>query len=448
MELTEITAISPLDGRYGQQTELYRTLFSEYNLIKQRIIIEIEWLKQLSYIPEVGLATLEKSTEKFLDTIIEKFDTKECAAIKDIEMTIKHDVKAVEYYLRQKLSSNPETKKLVNYVHFACTSEDINNIAYGLILKESREILAKRLQAIQHELKSLSSENTNSAMLSRTHGQYASPTTFGKEIAVFNVRLHRQIQYFNNVEILAKFNGAVGNFHAHAIAYPNVNWPAISKQFIERFNLGCNLYTTQIEPRDYMAEYFQVLVRCNNILLDFCRDIWGYISLGYLKLKNDSTEVGSSTMPHKINPIDFENAEGNLGFANSNLNFLANKLTISRWQRDLSDSTCLRNIGSTLTYCILAYENIIRGISKISVDQDIINHDLHDKWQVLAEAVQTIMRKYNIDNPYEKIKELTRGKTVSKDILHKFINELDLPENEKNRLLSLKPEDYTGITAI
>jgi len=449
LELSPLTAVSPVDGRYAGKTAELRTLFSEYGLMRYRVVVEIEWLKALSRckaITEVPM--LSKSAQQKLDDIVDTFSLRDAARIKKIEDTINHDVKAVEYFLKEKIRGNRELEAVSEFFHFACTSEDINNLAHALMLKEARATVVRpALGGIIHGLTGFARQHAKTPMLARTHGQVATPTTLGKEMAVFAHRLQRQLQQFEQIEILGKCNGAVGNYNAHLAAYPDVDWPALSRQFVERLGLTWNSRTTQIEPHDCMAEYFQALVRINTILIDFCRDVWGYISLGYFRQKTVKGEVGSSTMPHKVNPIDFENAEGNLGIANSLLSHLAEKLPISRWQRDLTDSTSIRNMGVAIAHSLLAWKSCLKGMNKLEADRTMIHLDLDYAWEVLAEPIQTVMRRYGIKQPYEKLKALTRGKDIDQHLLHTFIRKLDIPEKEKKRLLALTPATYTGNAA-
>ena len=449
MDLTSLTAISPIDGRYAGKTAELRPIFSEYGMMRYRVLVEIQWLKMLAQstkIPEVP--ALSKDAKKTLDAIVEKFSERDALRIKVIEETINHDVKAVEYFLKEKIKRNKELAAVSEFFHFACTSEDINNLCHALMLRESRtSILLPNLDKIIQALTRLAHNHANIAMLSRTHGQTATPTTLGKEMAVFAHRLRRQLLQLIQVEILGKCNGAVGNYNAHLAAYPGVDWPKISKLFVQNLGLTWNPYTTQIESHDYMAEYFHVLTRINTILIDFSRDIWGYISLGYFRQKTIKGEVGSSTMPHKVNPIDFENAEGNLGIANALLTHLAEKLPISRWQRDLTDSTSIRNMGAAIAHSLLAYKSCLKGIDKLEADKAMIHQDLDYAWEVLAEPIQTVMRRYRIKQPYEKLKALTRGQTIDQHMLHSFIKQLAIPAREKKRLLALTPASYIGNAA-
>ena len=448
MKFTDpLTAISPIDGRYANKTKNLQNIASEYGLIKYRIIIEIHWLKQLAAnpdIPEVPALSLVAS--KFLDAIVANFSVDEAQRVKDIEATTNHDVKAVEYYLKEKVSAHKELLDLSEFIHFACTSEDINNLAYGLMLRDMRnEVLLPSIEKIIEDLKHSVQQYANMPMLSRTHGQPASPTTMGKEFANVHARVLNQLNTFKSVKLLGKINGAVGNYNAHLAAYPNVDWEALSSNFIEALELNCNHYTTQIEPHDYIAEYSDALSRINTILIDFCRDVWAYIAIEYFKQKVVKGEVGSSTMPHKVNPIDFENAEGNFGVANALLNHFSAKLPISRWQRDLSDSTVLRNLGVAVAHCEIGYQSLLKGLSKLEINQIQLQQDLEKNNQVLAEAIQTVMRKHKVSGAYEKLKELTRGKDLDNSKLETFIRSLDLPENEKSNLLSLTTANYIGL---
>ena len=446
MELSALTAISPVDGRYQNKTDVLRPIFSEYGLFRFRVLVEIEWLKKLSKnsnIKEIG--SFSASSVSLLDSIKNNFSIDDAKQIKKIEKITNHDIKAVEYFIREKIQSDPKLKNVSQFIHFACTSEDINNLSYALILKDTREnILLPKLQKLIIILQEMSDSYASIPMLSRTHGQTASPTTLGKEMAIYVYRALRQMKQFENIELLGKLNGAVGNFNAHFAAYPDINWMSLSKEFIEELGLTWNPYTTQIESHDYMAEYFHTLARTNTILIDLCRDLWGYISLNYFNLKPIKGEVGSSTMPHKVNPIDFENAEGNFGVAHSIFEHLAMKLPISRWQRDLSDSTVLRNAGVGIAHTIIALDSTVAGLSKIDINKDVIHEELEDSWEVLTEPIQTVMRRYNIDNAYEKLKELSRGQKINKEILHNFIEQLDIPNDAKSRLKELNPSNYLG----
>ena len=446
MELSALTAISPVDGRYQNKTDILRSIFSEYGLFRFRVVIEIEWLKALSKHPDIKeIGRFPADSISFLDNIKNDFSIDDAIRIKEIEQTTNHDVKAVEYFLREKIRSVPSLKNIASFIHFGCTSDDINNLSHALMLKDTREnVLAPKLNKLVSILEKMSADYASVAMLSRTHGQTASPTTLGKEVAVYTHRLLRQINQFKNIELLGKLNGAVGNFNAHFAAYPNIDWMSLSKEFVEELDLNWNPHTTQIEPHDYMAEYFHALIRINTILIDLCRDLWGYISLGYFKLKLVEGEIGSSTMPYKINPIDFENSEGNLGLANNMLGHLAMKLPTSRWQRDLTDSTVLRNMGVGVAHSIIAFDSCIKGLSKLDVNIDMINHDLKDSWEILTEAVQTVMRCAGYDDAYEKLKELSRGKEIDKKTLHNFIDQLNISDNDKSRLKKLTPSNYLG----
>lgn len=449
MEFSSLTAISPIDGRYAGKTAELRPVFSEYGMMRYRVLVEIEWLKTLSEntrIPEVP--TLGETARKALDKIATGFSERDALRIKAIEAATNHDVKAVEYFLKEKIKRNQELAGVSEFFHFACTSEDINNLSHALMLKEARTtILLPNLNGIIQALTQLAHNHAKIAMLSRTHGQTATPTTLGKEMAVFVHRLRRQLKQLKQVEILGKCNGAVGNYNAHLAAYPGVDWPRISKQFVQGLGLVWNPYTTQIESHDYMAEYFHALTRINTILIDFSRDVWGYISLGYFRQKTVKGEIGSSTMPHKVNPIDFENAEGNLGIANALLTHLAEKLPISRWQRDLTDSTSIRNMGAAIGHSLLAYKSCLKGIDKLEADKVMIRQDLDYAWEVLAEPIQTVMRRYGIKQPYEKLKALTRGQAIDQHLLHSFIKKLVIPEREKKRLLAMTPAGYIGNAA-
>jgi adenylosuccinate lyase len=449
MELNHLTAVSPIDGRYGSKTLPLREYFSEYGLIRYRVIVEVRWLQCLAAhqgIKEVPALT--QSAVDFLEQLLVCFSLDDACSIKQIEGTTNHDVKAVEYFLKQRLAGHPELAQISEFIHFGCTSEDINNVAHALMLKESlAKVSVPAVNAIIDRLTSMAMEWAEVGMLSRTHGQSATPTTVGKEIANVAYRLGRQMGLTSNIPILAKFNGAVGNYNAHLIAYPEVDWQANAQKFIESLGLVWNPYTTQIEPHDYMAELFDQFTRINTILIDFARDIWGYISLGYFKQKTIAGEVGSSTMPHKVNPIDFENAEGNLGLANAVLTHLAQKLPISRWQRDLTDSTVLRNMGVGFGYCLIAYQSLLKGLGKLELNPARLQQDLSSTWEVLAEPVQTVMRRYHIAEPYEKLKQLTRGQGISQQRLREFIEQLELPTTAKQDLLKLLPENYIGNAA-
>jgi len=450
MELTALTAISPIDGRYAEKTAGLRPLFSEYGLIRYRALVEVRWLQALSRhsgIPEVP--PLSESSDHVLDDLVENFSLADAQRTKDIERTTNHDVKAIEYLLKEKIAGHTELEAISEFIHFACTSEDINNLAYALILREARtKILLPGLDGLGHEMTRLAHQYAELPMLARTHGQPASPTTLGKEIANVASRLYRQRAQLAATPLLGKMNGAVGNYNAHLAAYPEINWPEFSRRFVtETLGLDWNPYTTQIEPHDYMAELFHILMRANTILLDFCRDIWSYIAIGYFRQRTVAGEIGSSTMPHKVNPIDFENAEGNLGVANALLDHLAAKLPVSRWQRDLTDSTVLRTLGVGLAHSLIAWQSILKGLSKLEVNTTALDADLTDNWEVLAEPIQTVMRRYGIEQPYEQLKALTRGQRVNQEILRAFITHLAIPDEAKQPLLALTPASYTGNAA-
>lgn len=446
MDLNELTAISPVDGRYGQKTSDLRPLFSEFGLIHHRVLVEVRWLQALANNDAISeVPVFDTHTSNLLDKIVENFSIDDAHRVKNIESTTNHDVKAVEYFLKEKIQGNQTLEAVSEFFHFACTSEDINNLSYALMLKSGRDtVLLPMMDEIVDKLTAISHDLADQPMLSRTHGQTASPTTVGKEIANVVHRLKQQKQQTANVDILGKMNGAVGNYNAHYCAYPEINWPEFARTFIESIGLTINPYTIQIEPHDYMAELFDAISRFNTILIDLNRDLWAYISLGYFKQKTIAGEIGSSTMPHKVNPIDFENAEGNLGIANALFGHLATKLPVSRWQRDLSDSTVLRTLGVGFAHCLIAYQSLMKGLGKLEVNADKLNADLENSWEVLAEPVQTVMRRYGIANPYEKLKELTRGKGINRDGLHTFIKNLDIPEDARARLLDLTPQNYIG----
>ncbi len=448
MELTSLTAISPVDGRYGEKTANLRAIFSEFGLIRHRVLIEVRWLQALAGHPGLAEAPpLGRQASVLLDAIVEGFSIDDARHVKKIERSTNHDVKAVEYFLKEKTAGNPELAAIGEFFHFACTSEDINNLAYALMLREGRgAVLLPLADEIMDRLAAFAREHAGVAMMARTHGQPATPTTLGKEIANVVARLRRQRDRLTAVEVLGKINGATGNYNAHVAACPEIDWPAFSQSFVtDRLGLAWNPMTTQIEPHDWMAEYFDTLARFNNILLDFCRDAWGYVSLGYFRQKTVAGEVGSSTMPHKVNPIDFENAEGNLGLANALLRHLAEKLPVSRWQRDLTDSTVLRNIGVGIAHSVLAWQSCLKGIDKLSVDPARIAADLDDAWELLAEPVQTVMRRYGVPEPYEKLKVLTRGRVIDREALHAFIRTLEIPPDARDRLLALTPATYVGL---
>ena len=448
--ISALTAISPTDGRYYVQTDPLRELFSEYGLIHNRVRIEILWLlalskdKEIKEVPKFSAKLISKLTN-----IIKNFSQKDAQAIKNIEKVTNHDVKAIEYWLKDSLKNEKEISTVNEFIHFACTSEDINNLAYALMLKEGlHTVLIPSIESILKQAAMYSTKFSEISMLAKTHGQTASPTTMGKEFANFGYRIKRQIVKLKKQEVLGKINGAVGNFNAHISAYPKKNWQKFSKEFITSIGLVYNPYTTQIEPHDFMAEIFQTITRVNTILIDFNRDIWTYISNGYFKQKTIKNEVGSSTMPHKVNPIDFENSEGNLGMANALLNHFSEKLPISRLQRDLTDSTVLRNIGLAFGFSLIAYKSCLKGLTKLEINKVRINQDLDQAWEVLAEPIQTVMRKNKIKNPYEKLKNLTRGnQNINKESLHSFIKLLDLPRKDKDYLLNLTPQNYIGVAA-
>ncbi|WP_190600334.1 adenylosuccinate lyase [Candidatus Vesicomyidisocius sp. SY067_SCS001] len=445
MKLTELTAISPIDGRYFEKTEILSSIFSEFALIKYRVLIEVKWLQDMADNIDIKeVSSFSQEATKFLDDIITNFSLIDAQKVKMIEHTTNHDVKAVEYFLKDKIKENSELEAVSEFLHFACTSEDINNLSYALMLLEGRNVMLIKMRELLSLIAKLAENNVSISMLSRTHGQTAAPSTLGKEMANFAYRLKRQIEQLESVKIMGKFNGSVGNFNAHICAYPDLDWQYISQNFIESFGVNYAMYTTQIEPHDYIAEYFHSINRFNTVLIDFCRDIWGYVSLGYFKQKIITGEIGSSTMPHKVNPIDFENGEGNLGIANAINMHLADKLAISRWQRDLSDSTVLRNLGVSCAHCLVAYAAIIKGIGKLQSNKAKLTQDLDNSWEVLAEPIQTVMRRYGIENPYEKLKDLTRGKTINAQVLVKFVKDLDIPDEAKITLFELTPMTYTG----
>jgi len=446
MELSALTAISPVDGRYGSKTSDLRPIFSEFGLTKYRVTVEVRWLQKLSATKAIEeVPAFSDAANQALDKIVSEFSEEDALRIKNIEATTNHDVKAVEYFLKEKISDNAELHAVTEFIHFACTSEDINNLSHGLMLKESRElILLPIIDDILSKIKGLAVEYKTIPMMCRTHGQPASPSTLGKEMANVYIRLKRQRQQISEVELLGKINGAVGNYNAHLSAYPEVKWHQFADEFVTDLGLTFNPFTTQIEPHDYIAELFDAVARFNTILIDFDRDIWGYIALGHFKQKTIAGEIGSSTMPHKVNPIDFENSEGNLGIANALFNHLAQKLPISRWQRDLTDSTVLRNLGVGFGHVMIAYQSTLKGISKLEVNEENLANELDKNWEVLAEPVQTVMRRYGIEKPYEKLKELTRGKRVDADSMRDFINNLELPESVKAELCLLTPASYIG----
>ena len=446
MELTALTAISPVDGRYGSKVSVFRSIFSEYGLIRNRVTVEIRWLQKLAAHPAITeVPAFSDEANAFLDKMVSEFSLADAERIKDIERTTNHDVKAVEYLIKEKIADVPELHAVTEFVHFACTSEDINNLSHGLMLREGLDHgLLPAMDKVVDKLAELAKEHAEQPMLSRTHGQTASPTTVGKELANVVYRLRRQLMQIREVEIMGKINGAVGNYNAHLSAYPDVDWAANAEEFIESLGLDWNPYTTQIEPHDYIAELYDAIARFNTILIDLDRDIWGYISLGYFKQKTVAGEIGSSTMPHKVNPIDFENSEGNLGIANALFSHLSAKLPISRWQRDLTDSTVLRNLGVGFAHSLIAYEATLKGLGKLEINPARLNEDLNNAWEVLAEPLQTVMRRYNIEKPYEKLKDLTRGKAMSPEVIKNFVETLDIPEHAKAELRALTPDTYIG----
>ena len=445
MTFDNLTSISPIDGRYSDKTSPLKAIFSEFGLIKYRLLVEVRWLEAMSnnqLISEVPKFSPQSNAA--LLAIADNFSLEDAKSIKEIERTTNHDVKAVEYFLKEKVSSIPELQKVSEFIHFACTSEDINNLSHALMLENGRLVLLDEMNATLSLIKKLAKDNAEVAMLSRTHGQTASPTTLGKEMANFSYRLSRQIDQLSSVQIMGKFNGAVGNFNAHVSAYPEIDWQNVSKDFIEKLGINFAPYSSQIESHDYIAEYFHALNRFNTILIDFCRDIWGYISLGYFTQKTIEGEIGSSTMPHKVNPIDFENAEGNLGLAIAVGDHFATKLPISRWQRDLTDSTVLRNLGVSCAHSLISYASICKGIGKLEINESKLTEDLDKAWEVLAEPIQTVMRRYGVENPYEKLKDLTRGKQIDSKIIDDFINTLEIPAEAKEELRKLTPMNYIG----
>ena len=447
LDLSALTALSPLDGRYESKTAALRPYFSEYGLIRCRVEVEVEWLIHLAYQDAIEeIPVFSKQALESLRRIVDEFSLAEARSVKQIESTTNHDVKAVEYFLKDKIKGDSELQAIGEFIHFACTSEDINNLSYGLMLSRARaQVIIPELNRLSGQLRTMSEQYQTQPMLARTHGQPASPTTVGKEFANVCYRLERAVNNFSGIEIIGKMNGAVGNFNAHYSAYPALDWPAISKQFVEHLGLSYQPFTTQIEPHDYIAEVAHALSRINTIIIDLDRDIWGYISVGYFKQKVIAGEVGSSTMPHKVNPIDFENSEGNLGIGNAILGHLADKLPISRWQRDLTDSTVLRNLGVATGYTILAIQSTLKGLGKLDLNASALDTDLNNNWEVLAEPIQTVMRRYGIEEPYEKLKTLTRGKGgINQESLHAFINTLEIPEIAKQQLQQMTPANYIG----
>jgi len=449
MELTQLTAISPIDGRYGGKTADLRPLFSEYGLIRHRVLVEVRWLQMLAATDAIAeVPALSEHATGLLEGIVENFSVEEAQRVKNIERTTNHDVKAVEYFLKERIAGNAELEAVSEFIHFACTSEDINNLAYALMVREARtQFLLPMMDEVVDAVADLGRRFAAQPMLSRTHGQPASPSTVGKEMANVAYRLARQREQLKAVPVLGKINGAVGNYNAHLAAYPELDWQGLAEQFVTGLGLEWNPYTTQIEPHDYLAELFHALARFNTVLLDFDRDVWGYISQGYFKQKTVAGEVGSSTMPHKVNPIDFENSEGNLGLANALFEHLAAKLPVSRWQRDLTDSTVLRNLGVGIAHSVIAYQSSLKGIGKLEVNATQLEADLDANWEVLAEPIQTVMRRHGIEKPYEKLKELTRGKRIDAAAMAAFIDTLELPEAEKVRLKAMTPASYIGNAA-
>ncbi|PHI31240.1 adenylosuccinate lyase [Budvicia aquatica] len=449
MELSSLTAVSPIDGRYGDKVSALRTIFSEFGLLKFRVTVEVRWLQKLADCAEIKeVPVFSQEANDFLNALVDNFSETDALRIKAIERTTNHDVKAVEYFLKEKVAAIAELHAVSEFIHFACTSEDINNLSHALMLSTARQdVITPAWRNIIDSVKNLAGQYRDIPLLSRTHGQPATPTTVGKELANVAYRMERQYKQLAQVEILGKINGAVGNYNAHIVAYPEVNWHQFSESFVTSLGITWNPYTTQIEPHDYIAELFDCIARFNTILLDFDRDIWGYIALNHFKQKTIAGEIGSSTMPHKVNPIDFENSEGNLGLSNAILGHLATKLPVSRWQRDLTDSTVLRNLGVGLGYALIAYQSTMKGVSKLEVNEGNLRNELDHNWEVLAEPIQTVMRRYGIEKPYEKLKELTRGKRVTAEDMQVFIDGLELPEAEKARLKTMTPANYIGYAA-
>ncbi|CNB64293.1 adenylosuccinate lyase [Yersinia enterocolitica] len=446
MELSSLTAVSPIDGRYGDKVSALRPIFSEFGLLKFRVQVEVRWLQKLAACAEIKeVPAFDANANAYLDKIVQEFNEQDAQRIKTIECTTNHDVKAVEYFLKEKVASVPALHAVSEFIHFACTSEDINNLSHALMLQTARQdVILPEWRKIIDSIKALAHQYRDLPLLSRTHGQPATPSTIGKELANVAYRMERQFRQLSQVEILGKINGAVGNYNAHIVAYPEVDWHQFSESFVTSLGINWNPYTTQIEPHDYIAELFDCVARFNTILIDFDRDIWGYIALNHFKQKTIAGEIGSSTMPHKVNPIDFENSEGNLGLSNAVLGHLASKLPVSRWQRDLTDSTVLRNLGVGLGYALIAYQATMKGISKLEVNEAHLLEELDHNWEVLAEPIQTVMRRYGIEKPYEKLKELTRGKRVDAAGMQAFIDSLALPEAEKTRLKAMTPANYIG----
>ena len=445
MQLSALTALSPVDGRYATKAAALREHFSEFGLIRARVIVEVRWLQRLAEHPQIiEVPRLSAEATAFLEQLIREFSLEDAERIKEIERTTNHDVKAVEYFLKEKIASQAELHAVTEFIHFACTSEDINNLSYGVMLSDGLNAMLPTMHEVADDIAQLAIAHAAQPMLSRTHGQTATPTTLGKEMANVAYRLKRQLKQIEGVEVLGKINGAVGNYNAHLTTYPEIDWEANARTFVEGLGLTFNPYTTQIEPHDYIAELFDAICRFNTILIDFDRDVWGYISLGYFKQRTVEGEIGSSTMPHKVNPIDFENSEGNLGLANAVLSHLAQKLPISRWQRDLTDSTVLRNLGVGLAYGLIAYHASLKGISKLEANPERLDADLDNSWEVLAEPIQTVMRRYGIEKPYEKLKQLTRGKRIDQAGFAAFIDTLELPNEVKTELKALSPANYIG----
>ena len=446
MQLSALTAISPVDGRYGSKATALRPIFSEYGLIKYRVTVEVRWLQTLASTSGIDeVPAFSAAANARLDQIISEFDAADAQRVKDIEKTTNHDVKAVEYFLKEQVADYPELHQVTEFIHFACTSEDINNLSHGLMLQAARDtVVMPLLEELLAKVVSLAKEHKDVAMMARTHGQPATPTTMGKEFANVAIRLKRQMVQLAAVPLLGKLNGAVGNYNAHLAAYPSVDWHSVSQQFVESLGLTWNAYTTQIEPHDYIAEWFDALARFNTIVIDLDRDLWSYIALNHFKQKTVAGEIGSSTMPHKVNPIDFENSEGNLGIANAIMAHLAQKLPISRWQRDLTDSTVLRNLGVGVAHAVIAYQATLKGLSKLEVNRESLLNELDQNWELLAEPIQTVMRRYQIEKPYEKLKDLTRGKRVNQAAMAEFIDGLELPDDVKSELKSWAPATYIG----
>lgn len=441
-----LLAISPLDGRYNSKCADLAPYFSEYALMQYRVLVEIKWLQKLA--AHEGIPELEQISPeglKYLDDLVENFSVQDAERIKEIEATTNHDVKAVEYFIKEKLGSNTELTAQLEFVHFACTSEDINNLSYALMLRDGRDkVLLPEMQDLTNKISTLAKKYAEQPLLCRTHGQPASPSTVGKEFANVVHRLRRQVEQISENEILGKINGAVGNYNAHYAAYPDIDWADFSREFVQQLGISWNPYTTQIEPHDYIAELFSAVCRFNTILIDFNRDIWSYISLGYFKQRTIAGEVGSSTMPHKVNPIDFENSEGNLGIANAIMAHLAEKLPISRWQRDLTDSTVLRNLGTGMAHSLISFRATMKGLNKLELNASVIDRDIDNCWEILAEPIQTVMRRYRIEQPYEKLKELTRGKEINQSTIKQFVEALEIPDHAKQLLMELTPRQYLG----